>query len=155
MYSKEEVRALKLEFWETFGSLSTKKRNGLGLPKQWTLHKTGIKPMSLKFEATKRFALVSLEISTKDEDSRLKLYEKLSSLSTIINSEFEGGVVWELIHETEEGREMSRIYYKLDNVNMFDKNDWPKMFEFLFNNMLKLETLFIDYRDYIKSDQNE
>jgi len=62
MYSKEESKKLKKEFWTKFGGFSQKKRLSLGLKKKWISHYTGINCLSLKFDFEKNKALVGIEI---------------------------------------------------------------------------------------------
>ncbi|MBI9035835.1 MAG: DUF4268 domain-containing protein [Bacteroidales bacterium] len=155
MFSIEETKAIKQEFWVKFGQMSAQKRIAYGLSKKWMLHKTGISQVSLKFELTRKVALVAIDINSKDVKERLLLFEKFESLKSIINSEFEGGMEWDFTHLTDENRELSRISYHLNRVSILNKNDWPVIFNFLFDNMLKVEYIIHDYSDYLQSNINE
>ncbi len=42
---------------------------------------------------------------------------------------------------------MSRISYKLENVSIFNKEDWDNMIMFLTENMIKLDKVFRRYID--------
>jgi len=49
MYSKEEARILKQEFWEGFNRYTKFYSKKVGSPISWMLYKTEIKGIELKF----------------------------------------------------------------------------------------------------------
>lgn len=70
MYSKEESKALREEFWNQF-----KKMSGT-----WLLSNTGIKALNLRFHVDREVAQVGIDLETKNMDKRLELFEKMNKL---------------------------------------------------------------------------
>lgn len=145
MYSKEESKKLRVEFWTTFGNLSKKKNK-----KAWILYNTKIKDFSLKFTAEQKYCAVSIDIEHKNTSKRHSFFENMSSLSMLFNEAFENRLVWEKDYYLDNGKVISRIYIEKQDVSIYRKEDWPEMFEFLFTNMKILEGLFVEYKDIIK-----
>lgn len=153
MYSKEEAKKIRLQFWEQFGKrceihpLLSERR------KKWMLHRTKISGVALRFEADRSDAKVILELSQRNEDKRLKTFEILQNYRVIIEDGFTDGLIWEFFHEREDsGQEVARIYNVLPNVNLFRQNQWPDIFNFFIENMARLEENFLQIRDILKEE---
>jgi hypothetical protein len=147
MYTAEEKKSLRVEFWDQFRKLSGKKRRRLGLPSKWVGEYTGIKYLNLKFHFDISVALVGIDIVTNDLDKRIDAYEKLEQMKKLLEEAMGSAMVWELLYITESGREISRIYKKVEGVDIYDRSCWPAVSEFLYINMINLEKFFLEYKD--------
>jgi hypothetical protein len=57
---------------------------------------------------------------------------------------------WELDYIRENGKSVSRIYLQKEEVDIYRRDTWPEAQQFMYDNMLKLESFFNEYRDYLK-----
>lgn len=140
MFSKEEAATLKKEFWTAFGK---------SFPRKWLLYDTKIKDLSFKFYADNKKAEVSLNIEMNDEVFRNAYFEKIQSLENL----FLGEIPELFLNENftlQNGKIISKIWVEKNGVSIFNKNSWREIFEFFVENMDKMETLFLDYEDFIK-----
>lgn len=142
MFSKEESKRLRQEFWTSFGK---------EFPRKWILYNTKIKEIQLKFTFTRKYAQVSLDVTDPDDLIRAYYFEKLQSLQKILNSEYLPEIIYDENYELPEGKIISRIYVQIENVSIHNKKDWPLVKEFLARNMMLLEEFFIDFVDFIKN----
>lgn len=142
MFSKEEAKRLRQEFWTEFGKT---------YPRKWLLYHTKIKEVVLKFTFTTKIAQVSIDIDTDDELIKEYYYDKLWSLEKILKTEFIPEIVLDPEYEVDYGKFISRAYVTLENVCIHNKKTWPETFEFLYNHMEQLELFFYEYEDFIKS----
>ena len=142
MFSKEESKQLRQEFWTSFGK---------EFPRKWILYNTKIKEIQLKFTFTRKYAQVSLDVTDPDDLIRAYYFEKLQSLQKILNSEYLPEIIYDENYELPEGKIISRIYVQIENVSIHNKKDWPLVKEFLARNMMLLEEFFIDFVDFIKN----
>lgn len=142
MFSREESKKIRQEFWTSFGK---------DHPKKWILYNTKMKELQLKFTFDRKYAMVSMDISDEDDLVREYYFEKLESLKSILEAEFLPEVIFDQNYELPEGKIISRIYTKLDKVSIYNKTDWPVVKNFLFRKMTLLEEFFNDFSDYIKS----
>ena len=85
MFSKEESRQLKQEFWTSFGK---------SFPRKWILYNTKLKGLSFKFHFDNKKALVALDIEDSLEH-RIKYWEKLVALQSILKDEFLPEAIYE------------------------------------------------------------
>ena len=150
MFSKEEAKAQREEFWDTFKKMSARRRSSSGLPGNWILTQTGIRALNLKFHVDRKVAQVGIDLETRNMDKRIELYEKLESLKKLLEESMGSPMNWELDYIRENGKSVSRIYVEEDEVDIYEKSTWSKAHQFMYDNMLKLESFFHEYRDYLK-----
>jgi 23S rRNA (adenine1618-N6)-methyltransferase len=77
MFSKEESRKLREDFWISFGK---------SFPRKWLLYNTKIKGLSFKFYFDTKKAFVSLDLED-DLENRINCWEKLEALKGILHSD--------------------------------------------------------------------
>ncbi|MBU2920111.1 DUF4268 domain-containing protein [Winogradskyella psychrotolerans] len=142
MFSKEESRLLRQEFWTSFGK---------SFPRKWLLYDTKIKGVSFKFHFDTKSALIALDLEDNLEN-RINCWQALESLKNILKSDFLPDVIFEEEYILENGKEISRIYLPLEQkVSIHNKNTWRAVMEFFNKNMDLFEAFFEEYRDIIKS----
>lgn len=150
MYSKEEAKEIREEFWDAFKQQSAGKRAAKGLPGNWMLAQTGIKALNLRFHVDREVAQVGIDLETRNMDKRIELYEKLESLKKLLEEAMKSPLIWELEYIRENGKSVSRIYLQLEGVDIYNRETWPRAFQFMYKNMMNLEAFFREYRDILK-----
>ena len=140
MFSKEESRLLRQEFWTSFGK---------SFPRKWILYNTKIKGFSFKFHFDNKTALVTLDLEDNLEN-RINYWEKLLSLKAIILNDYLPNAVFDEVFFLDNEKEISRIYVLLDKkVSIHDKNTWQEVMVFFNENMSLFEAFFEEYRDIL------
>ncbi len=153
MYTKEEAKKIRMEFWEQFGKRCEIHPQLRERRKKWMLHRTKFRGIALRFEASRTDAKVILELTHKNEDQRLKAYEILENYKVVIENDFPDGLIWEFYHQREDsGQEVCRIYISITDVNYHRREDWPRIYNFFIENMLRLEENFLMVRDVLKEE---
>jgi len=155
MYSKEEAKVYRKNFWDAFDQYSKQRRRKLRKNRNWILHNTGIKGIRLKFDVDQKSAQVAIEIASKGLHRQIKYFEKMQGLEALLNKEFNNQLIWNDHYLLDSGKEVFRIYIEKNNVNIFKESDWETIFAFLFTQMNKLEDWFIEYKDIIKMNEEE
>lgn len=141
MFSKEEARKLREDFWIAFGK---------SYPRKWILYKTKIKGLSFKFHFNSKRAMVSLDIDT-DLEQRVLLWEKLTSLKSILKEEYLPNAIYDDFYALDNEKEISRIYVTLEDVSIHNKNTWQETMQFLYATMEKVEAFFLEYRSILEA----
>lgn len=153
MYSKEEAKQLRVDFWGKFGKRCEIHPELMYKKKKWLLHRTKIKDVALRFDISRTDAKVILELAHRSEKLRFKAYEFLERYKVVIEDGFDQGLTWEFYHEREDsGKEICRIYTQLNDVDLHRQNQWPDIYNFYIDNMLKLETNFLEIRDLLQEE---
>ena len=96
MYSKDELKNLKREFWGSFADYCEVQPYLCRRKKIWTLYNTKVKGVELKFDATRDGAYVILEVNHRSESERLEMYEKLTWYKEQLEKDFPEGLIWDV-----------------------------------------------------------
>ncbi len=140
MFSKEEAKKLREDFWIEFGEI---------YPRKWLLHYTKIKEVSLKFTFTNKIAQVALVADSDDALIQEYYFEKFWSLENILKTEYLPNVIREADYFDEFKKHSSRVYVQLDNVNIYNRKCWEEVQDFFYDSMTKMELFFYEYEDFI------
>ena len=142
MFSKEQSRILRQEFWTSFGK---------SFPRKWILYNTKLKGFSFKFHFDTKSALVALDLED-DLENRIKFWEKLESLKSILKEEYLPNAIYDETYFLDNGKEISRIYVPLNKkVSIHNKNTWRDVMEFFNETMPQFEAFFWEYKDFIEN----
>lgn len=101
----------------------------------WLNSGAGISGLAYTFVITGKYVRIELSISSSSKQQNKKYFKKILANKESIENVFGAKLEWEELADYK----MSRIKYQLDNVNLFDKNDWDKMNEFLITHLPKFE----------------
>ncbi len=152
MFSKQQKAELTERFW---AELKRKSKQTLGKRHSWVLQNTGIKGIQLKFELSRKSALVILQCYASSREKREWLYDILKQYHRIIADQAEEVPIWDKIGELEELGGMPSLYYKLDNVDYLQEKDWEEIHVFFINYMHRLERAFLEIKDVLKVEIKE
>ena len=141
MFSKEESRLLREEFWTSFGK---------SFPRKWVLYDTKLKGLSFKFHFDTRSALIALDLED-DLEHRIKYWEKLLALKSILLNEYLPEAIFEEEYFLDNEKEISRVYLPLEQkVSIHNKNSWREVMVFFNENMSLFEAFFEEYKEVIE-----
>jgi hypothetical protein len=149
MYSKEEAKQLRLEFWQKLGNRTRRLPGQKGRKRLWIFDNTGIKGLDLRFDVDREKIIVALEINIKKEENRLALFEKLEAAKGLFEEHFGGPLIWDFAYIKDNGREVCRVYVEQPG-DMYVKESWPQIFTFMIDRMMRLEKAFLEVKDYLR-----
>ncbi|SHK55245.1 protein of unknown function [Maribacter aquivivus] len=141
MFSKEDSRKLREEFWIAFGK---------SFPNKWTLYKTKVKGLSFKFHFNLKMAMVSIDVDS-DLEQRVKVWDQLVALKSILIDEYLPEAIYEDFFILDNQKDISRIYVQIKDVSIHNKNSWRETMQFLNTSMYKIESFYEEYKDIIDS----
>lgn len=153
MYSKEEAKTLRKDFWTSFGVYMKKYNKVYHQKIRWVNYNTKCKDIYFRLEATKKKAYFSVDLQHRDEGMRELFYEQFQELQLIIKDAFKYELTWLKNYESSFG-DSARIYTELENVNIFNKDDWSKTFQFLEQNITDAHNFWEDFGEIFKNLEN-
>ncbi len=152
MYSKDEAKLLRKEFWVVFARRCEIVPELQFRNKKWILYDTGLSGIDLKFEVSRTEALVMIEVNSRKENRRLEIFEGLQKYRNLLEGGFSEPLTWDFCYTRESGEEVCRIYKSLPNVDFHRQNQWPGIFNFFIDNMLILENNFLEIKDVLEAE---
>lgn len=153
MYSKEELKRLKLEFWESFAAYCEVQPYLRRRRKIWTLYNTKVKGVEMKFDANRKGAYVILEVNHRNEADRLEMFEKLTWYKEQIEQDLSEELIWDICFIRENGEQVARIYAAKEGLDLHRRTDWGEMFSFMATQMYLLERNFMAIAEYLRFDE--
>jgi hypothetical protein len=111
---------------------------------------TGISGGRYTLVVTKTYAAVQLELARSNKDENKRLFDELQKHKQNIEKSFGDELKWERMDENIS----SRVSIFLDGVNVFHKDDWDVIIDFLSTHMIKLECVLREYLINVKSVLN-
>jgi len=151
MFSKEEAKQLRKEFWESFSNYTKFYSRKVGEPLKWMLYKTGIKGLELKFDLEDKLVRVVLELNSRSEDRRFDMFVELDAYKKIIENGFNEELIWADEFILPEGKVVSRVYIELEEIKYHNRDNWPELFKFMAKNMYQLQLNFLDIEPIFKN----
>lgn len=135
-----ERHHLRFEFWNQLLPLFKGKTpiyQGVGPSKDHWLSSggTGISGVHYNCLITKNYVGIELAIAKNIKEENKAFFDELIKQK----EEIEQGFGHELSWERMDDKKMSRVAYVLPGVSVFEKNDWPKMLDFLVEHMIVFE----------------
>lgn len=150
MYSKEEAKQLKQDFWEGFSRYTNFYSIQIGVPIKWMLYKTGIKGLEFKFYIEKKLVQVIIEVNLKNENKRFDIYLELNKYRKILEESMEYELSWVDDCKVDDHKIVSRIIIEEDQYNFHKRDDWPEIYKFMAKNMYGLQSNFEEVHDIFK-----
>ena len=150
MYSKDELKNLKLEFWESFAAFCEVQPYLRGRKKTWVLYDTKVKGVELKFDATREGAFVILEVNHRSEEARLEMFERLTWYKDTLEMDFPEGLTWDICFVRDTGKQVPRIYTAKSGIDFHRRQDWGEFFSFMASQMYLLERNFMSIAEYLR-----
>ena len=111
---------------------------------------SGISGCPFSFIDTKNYCSVDLGGRRIIKKFNKNLFDYLYSNKEDIEKAYGDNLYWERLDD----KKMSRISYRLENVSIFNKEDWDTMITFLTENMIKLDKIFRRYIDSFNRHKN-
>lgn len=142
MYSRQDASQLRKNFWTSFGQYMRPLRNADDEPVNWLNYKTGVKHLYFRMDADNHKAGIAIELHHPDPLVQLHYFKKFQLLEKFLHQTV--GEIWQWqLHDTDEDAKLvSRISIQLQNVNVFDVNDWPAIISFLKPRILALDSFW-------------
>ena len=152
MYSKDEAKLLRKEFWIVFARRCEIVPELRHKKKKWVLYDTGLSGIDLKFDVTRTEALVMIEVNSRQESRRLEIFETLQKYQKFLEEGLAEPLEWDICFVRESGQEVCRIFTSLPNVDFHRQNQWPDIFNFMIDNMLLLENNLMEIKDVLEAE---
>ncbi len=140
--SQEESKSrhvIRKEFWtkllvninsknNLFSNISPSKYNWIGAG-------SGVRGVGYNFAISKKYARVELYIDRGNLEENEAIFDWLSEMKLKIEEAFGKPLVWERLDE----RRGCRIKYEDASLNVFEKEHWPKMIDFMTDGMIRMQ----------------
>lgn len=151
MYTREEEKQIRLDFWKGFDVYSDLHQELQWRDPKWVLYKTHLKHVELKFDVNHNHVIVALEINHRNEERQLNVFEALEKYKILLEDQLED-VIWDFAYALDSGKNVGRVYVEKKQLNYKRESDRKAIYDFMASQMIILERNFMDIRDSLKQD---
>jgi len=143
-HAKNELETrhkIRLEFWkillQKFNAKNNLFANISPLKESWIGTGAGLSGVGFYFVVTKKYAGTQVDVNRGIIEENQFVYKKLLEYKEEIEA-VTGKLDWEQV----EGRKTIKIKQRNYDLNLYKREDWEKMMEFMMESMLKMERAF-------------
>lgn len=144
MYSKEEAKILRQDFWTSYGRYMLRHSVDVEPVPNWLNYATGVKDIRFHCDATHNEVWYGIELTHKDVDLQGINYQQFLELETVLNRVFKEPLVWEEKVFVGKDKSIHRISVKRFH-SFFDKSKWSELFQFYESGVLSFISFWEDY----------
>jgi len=145
--TQEEVKTrhkIRLDFWQQLlafvNQSDTKLFQNINPSKDnWISAGVGVSGLGLNFVVSKQACRIELYISRGNQEENKFIFDQLYAQKDQIESVFGGKLTWERL----DFKKSCRIRHELAEVNVYEKDDWEPMIEFLTDGIIRMENALI------------
>ena len=98
----------------------------------------GISGISVNLVITKKYVRSEIYINRGTQEENKRVFDYFLTKKSEIQKIFGGDLIWERM----DSNITSRIKHQMDNVNVFNKDDWNKMIKFLIDSSTRMHKAF-------------
>jgi hypothetical protein len=146
MYSRQQASELRQAFWTALGKYMQPILSAEGEKANWVNYKTGEKNIYFRMNAGGRSSSISIEITHPDIELQQLYFEQFLQLKTMLHHTLNEEWNWQLHFVDNNGKVISRIYKELNNVSLFNQNDWPALISFFKPRIIALDEFWSSAR---------
>jgi Domain of unknown function (DUF4268) len=146
MFTREEASQIKQEFWTTFGKYMSPVPSAEGVKINWVNYHTRLKDVHFRMDAGAKSAVIAIQIQHPDPSIQELYFEQFLELKDLLHATLDEEWQWELHVPDGEGKIVTRIFKKVDEVSVFDKNHWPELISFFKQRMIALDSFWENAR---------
>jgi Domain of unknown function (DUF4268) len=147
MYTKQEASLIRKRFWTSLGQYMRPLPGAGGEPVNWLNYNTGFKHLYFRMDAGNKQASVFIELKHPDPSLQQKYFEQLQQLKKVLEQATGEPWSWESQQPDEDSNIISRAGIILENVNIFNKADWPAIISFLKPRIMALDEFWDQVKD--------
>lgn len=154
MFTRQEKKEIRVDFWNRFTNETKNLKNKRGYSRQWMLHRTGIKGIDLKFYADQYCAKVILEVNITNEIKRNHAFELLGQIQSAFINQLKEEPVFEADIPMGKSTRVAQVYVQLYQVSIYREESWPDIFQFFIRKMKAMERVWREFGDFVKENLN-
>lgn len=149
MISKEELKERNGEFWTKFQKEMRNVRSSTGRRINWINYPLGVKDAYLRMETNGKFTRFSFDIQPKDDGVRSILWEQMTELKVVLESEMGTTGIWSEFDRVFAGRNVSRIYWERTDLNFYDDKDLHEIQSFLKQKLIAFDAFYQEFNEIL------
>lgn len=149
MYSKEELREIRTNFWADFKKHMQKHRSSNGRRMNWINYPSEVDFIYIRLHADQNEVAFSFDIQGKDAGVRAIVWEQMNELKAVLESEMGTEGQW-LEHQFSEAiPDYCSIRWSKEGLRFSNPKDKDAIFAFFEDRLLKFDIFYQEFKDIL------
>lgn len=149
MYTKEELKQLKTDFWNQFKVKMQKTRSSNGRRMNWLAYPSEVKDIYIRVDTDASGARLTFDIQGKDEGVRQILWEQLYELKVVMEQEMGTDGVWIENASSPVVPQFNRIIWERSDLSFYKPEDHPEIMDFLADRLVRFDAFYQEFKDIL------
>lgn len=149
MYKKEELKALKIQFWTDFKQYMSKIKSSNGRKMNWLNYPSEIPFIFIRVDADAKGARFMFDIQAKDAGVRAIVWEQLYELKAVMEAEMGTEGIWIERASSPTVSDFSRIIWERTDLNFFNPDNKTDIFAFLSDRLVRFDAFYQEFKDIL------
>jgi len=141
-----QTSILKPQFWSVFGKYMAPVPSAEGEKINWINYKTGVKFIRFNMQCTGNAVFIALEFSHPDTVLQQQQFDQLATFKKQFQELCGNDWRWQKTVPEGNNKTISSIAVSIDDVNIMNQSDWPKIISFLKMRLISLDKFWCDYK---------
>lgn len=147
MLKKEELRQLRLDFWDDFEVATRKKRTANNRKINWAQYKSGIKDIYFRLDFDTKEAFLAIDLQMRDAGIRDLVWDQFMETENLMKTHVGAELEFHPNFALSDDLEIHRMKWTLNEVNIANKKDYPKVVDFLSEKIQGLDRFWFEFSD--------
>tara|TARA_Y100000589_G_scaffold255334_1_gene244337 strand:- start:8239 stop:8700 length:462 start_codon:yes stop_codon:yes gene_type:complete len=153
MWSKEETKRRRIDFFTNFGIYMKKHIPQYGEKIRWVNYRTGINSIKFKIESSGKYSRVCIDITNKDEGVREVFFEQFEEFKKLLSIKM-NKLNWVKNYRIDSGIYITRIYTEINGPSINQESEWGDIYRFFEKNLIALHEFWELSKDVFKDLEN-
>lgn len=149
MYSKEQIKAIRIHFWSEFKARIQNKRSSSGKRINWLHYPSEIDFIFIRLDADAKGARLTFDIQGKDAGVREIIWEQMYELKVVLESEMGTTGIWSEAISSSSVDSFNQIKWENPNLNLFKLEDQAEIMAFLEERIIAFDRFYQEFKDIL------
>lgn len=149
MYTKEEMRDIRTQFWAEFKTHMQGFRSSNGRRMNWLNYPSEIEFVYIRLHADRHGVAFSFDIQPKDDGIRAIMWEQLTELKIVLESEMGPDGTWEEHLSSETVPSYSSVRWEIQGLKFTNPKDKAAIFAFFEDRLLRFDAFYQEFKDIL------
>lgn len=149
MFSKEQLKQLKTDFWQRFKTKMQNTRSSNGRKMNWLAYPSEVRDIYIRVDADAKGARLTFDIQGKDDGVRAIIWEQLGELKVVLEQEMGNSGVWIENASSMHVAQFNRIQWERTDLSFYRVEDHEEIMNFLSERLIAFDRFYQEFKDIL------
>lgn len=149
MFSKEEIKEIRIQFWNQFNAEMRNVRSSNGRKMNWLQYPSDAKDIYIRLDCDQLGARLCVDFQFKDAGIMQIVWEQMHELKNVLEIHMGKNGIWQENISTPQVASLNRICWENNDLSLFRPSDHAKIRSFLKDRIVSFDSFYQEYKDIL------